>query len=234
MAQKKVYAVKRGRTTGLFASWEECRAQVDGFAGAAYRGFASPREATAWLFGAGAAMPLFDAEPPEADARETAAQEPTESAARAAFVVYTDGSCLKNPGGPGGYAAVILAPDGTVRELSGGAPETTNNRMELSAGIAALGALPEGAPVDFYTDSQYLKNAFTKYWLRSWKKRGWLTAAGTPVKNQDLWRALDEAIARRRVRFYWVKGHAGDRWNERCDALARESAARAGEGGSAR
>ena len=119
---------------------------------------------------------------------------------------------------------IVETKSGTARELSGGEPSTTNNRMELRAGIEALRALPAPALVDFYTDSQYMKNAFTKYWLRNWKRNGWRTATGDPVKNQDLWRALDEEFQRRTVRFHWVKGHAGNRWNERCDELARGEA----------
>lgn len=233
MAQKKVYAVKRGRTTGLFTSWDECRAQVEGFAGAVYKGFASPQEAQAWLFGAGEMASLFGDEPsaPPMRARTkgtpSAASAPKNTEPPADFTVYSDGSCLKNPDGPGGYAAVIVDNrTGTARELSGGEPSTTNNRMELRAGIEALSALPPHATVDFYTDSQYMKNAFTKYWLRNWKRNGWRTATGEPVKNQDLWRALDEAFQSHTVRFHWVKGHAGNPLNERCDALARGEAAK--------
>ena len=111
-----------------------------------------------------------------------------------------------------------------MREISGGEPSTTNNRMELRAGIEALRSLPPHSTVDFYTDSQYMKNAFTKYWLRNWKRNGWQTATGEPVKNQDLWHALDEVFSLHTVRFHWVKGHAGNRWNERCDELARGEA----------
>ena len=230
MAQKKVYAVKKGRSTGLFASWEECKAQVDGFAGAIYKGFASMQEAQAWLFGTEpmTMASLFDDEPPKkspAHKKTVLDEAPASELSSADYVVYTDGSCLRNPDGPGGYAAVIVeTKSGTARELSGGEPSTTNNRMELRAGIEALRTLPPDAVVDFYTDSQYMKNAFTKYWLRNWKLRGWVTATGEPVKNQDLWRALDEEFHCRTVRFHWVKGHAGNRWNERCDALARGEA----------
>ena len=230
MAQKKVYAVKKGRSTGLFASWDECKAQIDGFAGAIYKGFASPQEAQAWLFGSEpmTMASLFDDEPPKkSPSREKTVRAEAQPAdlSPADYIVYTDGSCLKNPDGPGGFAAVIVeTKSGTARELSGGEPSTTNNRMELRAGIEALRALPAPSLVDFYTDSQYMKNAFTKYWLRNWKRNGWRTATGDPVKNQDLWRALDEEFQRRTVRFHWVKGHAGNRWNERCDELARGEA----------
>ena len=160
MAQKKVYAVKKGRSTGLFASWDECKAQIDGFAGAIYKGFASPQEAQAWLFGSEpmTMASLFDDEPPKkSPSREKTVRAETQPAdlSPADYVVYTDGSCLKNPDGPGGFAAVIVeTKSGTARELSGGEPSTTNNRMELRAGIEALRALPAPALVDFYTDSQ--------------------------------------------------------------------------------
>lgn len=249
---KKVYGVKRGRKTGLFMDWEACRAQIEGFPGAVYKGFQTMAEAQAWIWGKGAApfkpAPFRGAEtiPLALDAQETGAQrkegdlaaaerggtgaDVRADASVADYTVYTDGSCLKNPDGPGGFAAVILSRDGTVREVVGGEPHTTNNRMELRAGIEALRALPEGATLDFYTDSQYLQNAFVKRWLSAWQQRGWVTAAGTPVKNQDLWQALRAECGRRNVRFHWVKGHAGHHYNERCDRLARGEALRQAKG----
>ena len=213
---KKFYAVKRGRKTGLFTVWAECAAQVKGFQGAVYKGFMTEEEARAWLGGADART-----EQPRAAAAEMA--EP--SAPDTDYIIHTDGSCLRNPGGAGGWAAVIeTAATGAVEEKSGGAPETTNNRMELTAALMALSAVPEGARVALYTDSQYLKNAFTKFWLPAWKKRGWKKADGEPVLNQDLWVQLDAAFAARQVQFHWVKGHAGNPRNERCDALARAEA----------
>ena len=212
---KKFYAVKRGRKTGLFTVWAECAAQVKGFQGAVYKGFMTEEEARAWLGGADAR-----AEQPRA-----AAEMAAPSAPDADYIIHTDGSCLRNPGGPGGWAAVIeTTATGAVKEKSGGDPETTNNRMELTAALMALSAVPEGARVALYTDSQYLKNAFTKFWLPAWKKRGWKKADGEPVLNQDLWVQLDAAFAARQVQFHWVKGHAGNPRNERCDALARAEA----------
>ena len=212
---KKFYAVKRGRKTGLFTVWAECAAQVKGFQGAVYKGFMTEEEARAWLGGADART-----EQPRA-----AAEMAAPSAPDADYIIHTDGSCLRNPGGAGGWAAVIeTAATGAVEEKSGGAPETTNNRMELTAALMALSAVPEGARVALYTDSQYLKNAFTKFWLPAWKKRGWKKADGEPVLNQDLWVQLDAAFATRQVQFHWVKGHAGNPRNERCDALARAEA----------
>ena len=212
---KKFYAVKRGRKTGLFTVWAECAAQVKGFQGAVYKGFMTENEARAWLGGANART-----EQPRA-----AAEMAAPSAPDADYIIHTDGSCLRNPGGAGGWAAVIeTAATGAVEEKSGGDPETTNNRMELTAALMALSAVPEGARVALYTDSQYLKNAFTKFWLPAWKKRGWKKADGEPVLNQDLWVQLDAAFAARQVQFHWVKGHAGNPRNERCDALARAEA----------
>ena len=212
---KKFYAVKRGRKTGLYTVWAECAAQVKGFQGAVYKGFMTEDEARAWLGGANAR-----AEQPRA-----AAEMAAPSAPDADYIIHTDGSCLRNPGGAGGWAAVIeTTATGAVEEKSGGDPETTNNRMELTAALMALSAVPEGARVALYTDSQYLKNAFTKFWLPAWKKRGWKKADGEPVLNQDLWVQLDAAFAARQVQFHWVKGHAGNPRNERCDALARAEA----------
>jgi ribonuclease HI len=132
--------------------------------------------------------------------------------------IFTDGACSGNPG-PGGWGA-ILRYNGVEKELSGGAPETTNNRMEMMAAIAALEALKRPARVRLYTDSTYLKDGITK-WIHAWKARGWKTASKKPVKNQDLWQRLEAAIAPHQVTWFWVKGHAGHPENERADELAR-------------
>ena len=214
---KKFYSLNLWRKTVLYTVWAECAAQVKGFQGAVYKGFMTENEARAWLGGADART-----EQPRA-----AAEMAAPSAPDADYIIHTDGSCLRNPGGAGGWAAVIeTAATGAVEEKSGGAPETTNNRMELTAALMALSAVPEGARVALYTDSQYLKNAFTKFWLPAWKKRGWKKADGEPGLNQDLWGQLDAAFAARQVQFHWVKGHAGNPRNERCDALARAEAER--------
>ncbi len=134
-------------------------------------------------------------------------------------VIYTDGACRGNPG-PGGWGA-ILKSGARERELSGGEPHTTNNRMELMAAIQALEALNRPCRVELHTDSQYLRTGISE-WLAGWKTRGWKTAAKAPVKNEDLWRRLDEARARHAVDWRWVKGHNGHPLNERADALARQ------------
>ncbi len=130
--------------------------------------------------------------------------------------VYTDGGCQPNPG-IGGWAAILKSGDQTI-EISGGEPETTNNRMELMAVIKALESLPESAKVSLVVDSAYVKNGITK-WMYSWKRNGWKTASGGEVKNQDLWIRLENAIKNHQVAWKWVKGHSGNIWNERCDEL---------------
>ncbi len=132
--------------------------------------------------------------------------------------IYTDGACSGNPG-PGGWGALLIA-KGREKELCGGEPVTTNNRMELFGAIAGLEALTQPAQVRLHTDSQYVRNGITQ-WIHRWKANGWRTADKKPVKNVDLWQRLDGALARHRVEFFWVRGHAGHPENERADALAR-------------
>lgn len=134
------------------------------------------------------------------------------------LTIYTDGGCQPNPG-PGGWGAVILAQGAEPRELAGGEPASTNNRMELTAAIRALESLEAPSRVELVTDSTYLEKGITE-WIAGWRRRGWLTAAKEPVKNRDLWMALDEAAQRHQVRWRWVRGHAGNRFNERAHELA--------------
>jgi ribonuclease HI len=136
--------------------------------------------------------------------------------------VFTDGACSGNPG-PGGWGAVLRW-RGQEKELFGGEPATTNNRMEMTAAIEALRALTRPSVVVLTTDSVYVRDGITK-WVRNWKRNGWRTADKKPVKNMDLWQALDEEVARHEVRWEWVKGHAGHPENERADALARQGVA---------
>ncbi len=134
-------------------------------------------------------------------------------------VIYTDGACSRNPG-PGGWGAILISGEHR-KELHGGEPATTNNRMELLAAIEALAALKHPSRVDLHTDSEYVRNGITA-WIHGWKKRGWKTADKKPVKNVELWQRLDEARARHDVTWHWVRGHAGDTENERADELARQ------------
>lgn len=158
--------------------------------------------------------------------------------------IYTDGACRGNPG-PGGWGVLLLS-DGREREICGGEPETTNNRMELTAAIRGLEALRRACRVTLYTDSDYLRRGIDE-WLPNWKRRGWKTAAKKPVKNEDLWRKLDAVAVRHKVKWRWVKAHSGIPGNERADELAnigleqgfidtgsRATGVRAGRTGSAR
>jgi ribonuclease HI len=137
--------------------------------------------------------------------------------------IHTDGACLGNPG-PGGWAA-LLRYKGREREVVGGEPDTTNNRMELMAAIAALETLTEPCTITLHTDSQYVRQGITQ-WMANWLRRGWKTASGDPVKNRDLWERLHAATGRHVIDWRWVKGHSGDPDNERVDVLARDEAVR--------
>ncbi|HEY7750526.1 MAG TPA: ribonuclease HI [Aestuariivirgaceae bacterium] len=136
--------------------------------------------------------------------------------------IFTDGACSGNPG-PGGWGAVLRFGE-KERELKGGEALTTNNRMELMAAISALEALKRDCAINFYTDSNYLRDGITK-WIHKWRRNGWRTAEKKPVKNAELWQRLDKALGRHRVQWHWVRGHAGHAENERADALAREGMA---------
>ena len=148
--------------------------------------------------------------------------EPHRAPAEQHIVIHTDGACSGNPG-PGGWGAILEWGD-HKKELKGGEPHTTNNRMELMAAISALETLKRPCAVDLHTDSQYLRDGITK-WIHGWKKNGWKTAEKKPVKNVDLWQRLEQALSRHTVRWHWVKGHAGHDLNERADELAREAIA---------
>jgi ribonuclease HI len=139
--------------------------------------------------------------------------------------VYTDGACKGNPG-PGGWGAWLRS-GGRERELCGGEPNTTNNRMELTAVIQALTALKRRCRVQLYTDSEYVRKGITE-WIVNWKRRGWMTTDRQPVKNVDLWQRLDALVRDHDVQWHWVKGHAGDPGNERADLLANRGCVEAG------
>ncbi len=136
------------------------------------------------------------------------------------WLIYTDGACRGNPG-PGGWGAVLYR-RGEKNELSGAEPKTTNNRMELTAPVEALNALPDSSHVTFYTDSLYVKTGLT-LWISNCQRNGWKTSNGKQVRNQDLWQALEQSTQRHVVEWYWVKGHSGDAGNERADELANKA-----------
>ena len=217
--QRKIYAVIRGRKPGIYVDWfgpTGAEAQVRGFAGARYRGFPSLAEAQAWLRDPqGKPVAATAALRSPADAR-SAPTRPGE------IVAYSDGSCLRNPG-PGGYGVVLLRETGR-QELACGFRLTTNNRMELMACRAALEALEEPSAVVLHSDSRYVVQGMEKGWAKKWRANGWLRAGHQPAENADLWRGLLELCERHSVRFVWVRGHAGNAENERCDRLAAAAA----------
>ncbi len=155
----------------------------------------------------------------DARAEDTRATDPNPTGR---VVIHTDGACSGNPG-PGGWGA-ILQWGGHTRELNGGEPHTTNNRMELMGAIMALETLKRPVEVELHTDSQYLRQGIMT-WIHGWKRNGWKTADRKPVKNADLWQRLDAAASRHTVRWHWVRGHAGHDLNERADELARAAIA---------
>ena len=144
----------------------------------------------------------------------------TQNSIRPIVTIYTDGACRGNPG-PGGWGA-ILEYNGRIKNLSGGENNTTNNRMELMAAIKGLEALTQPSLVELYTDSRYVRDGITS-WIKKWKENNWKTSARKPVKNIDLWKALEAALENHEVRWNWVKGHAGNQGNEEVDELARHA-----------
>lgn len=229
MGKRKFYAVVRGRRPGIYDEWfgpGGAEAQIAGVQGAVYKGFATQAEAEAWYTERAGAPPALRPEaarPPRLD------PDPDEAIQAGRVVVFTDGACEGNPG-PGGYAAVLRY--GTQRkEIAGGFARTTNNRMELSAPIAALRVLKGRRAVLIYSDSSYLVNGFQKGWVQRWSANGWQREEGgrsVPVKNADLWRALLALVQQHEVTFVQIPGHAGVPENERCDQLAVAAARQRG------
>jgi len=207
--KKKYYAVLCGQKPGIYAKWpgeNGAEAQVKGFPGARYRAFSTAREAEAWL--------KDPDKPPQA--METGSLE------KGKVIIYADGGCIDNPG-PGGYG-VVLIHDNKRKELSAGYRLTTNNRMELMACIAGLQSLKFPCAVILYSDSRYVVDGMEKGWARRWKSKGWMRNAVQPAENADLWAQLLDLCDNHTVEFSWVKGHAGQAENERCDKLAKKAA----------
>ncbi|MCK9274883.1 MAG: ribonuclease HI [Syntrophales bacterium] len=217
---KKFYAVARGRNPGIYTEWfgpGGAEEQIRAVKGARYKGFSTREEAERWL-GNPSTEPLKSA---------GKAERGDASVTENSVIVYTDGGALGNPG-PGGYGAVII--DGDKRtELSQGFRLTTNNRMELAACIAALKTLKKPSDVVLYSDSSYVVNGITKGWAGKWRANNWMRTKDEAALNPDLWARLLELVEFHRVRFVWVRGHAGNRENERCDELARKAAAGPGK-----
>ena len=215
---KKYYAVARGRKPGIYTAWfgpDGAEAQVRGYAGARYKGFATLDEAREWI-----QNPSY-AGAPARTARLSAQCETVETPPDAIFV-HTDGSSRGNPG-PGGYAAVIVYQNQRT-ELSRGFARTTNNRMELMACIAALEAIETPSDIVLHSDSRYVVNGISLGWARKWQANNWMRTKSERAENCDLWARLLELCEFHRVQFVWVRGHAGHPENERCDALAVRAA----------
>jgi len=225
--KKKYYAVARGRQTGIFSSWfgrGNAEEQVRGFTAARYKGFATVEEARAWLREQQSGQASRQSPARRKPARQQPEQPAAEPPARKEdVVIYTDGGCTNNPG-PGGYGAVIIR-QGKRREISGGFRHTTNNRMELTACIMALKSVESGLSIVLHSDSRYVVNGITKGWAAKWREQGWMRTKTDAAENFDLWDELLELCQERNVRFVWVRGHAGNPENERCDMLATQAAA---------
>jgi ribonuclease HI len=227
MAKKKYYAVAVGRRPGIYTQWfgdAGAQVQVIGYQGAVYKGFATQEEALSFLK-TGPKARKKAARRSTGSKRHPIARSATapEMDHRDRIVIYTDGSSLGNPG-PGGYG-VVIPQDGDDRELSGGFRKTTNNRMELLACIVGLEQFPEPSAVALYSDSRYVVDGITKGWAKGWQRNNWRKSNGGKALNIDLWRRLLRLCDRHEVHFVWVKGHAGNPGNERCDQLATQAAA---------
>lgn len=219
---KKFYAVAKGLKPGIYQTWfgaDGAEVQVKGVQGARFKGFPSRKEAEEWL------------EKPEVSFSRSAPPKKnpiqSSSAPEEDIVIYTDGSALNNPG-PGGYGIVIQQKGRTIQELSGGYRRTTNNRMELLACIMGLSYFKEKKAITLYSDSKYVVDGITKGWAKNWRKRGWKKSNGENALNPDLWERLLTLVETHQVDFRWVKGHAGNPGNERCDVLANTMAAGTG------
>lgn len=225
--KKKFYAVARGQKPGIYTEWfgaNGAEVQVREFPGARYKKFSTLAEAQEFLKESG--------KPKSSKTKSGSSGEKIDVDAaldEGKAVIYTDGGCLNNPG-PGGYGAVLLQKN-TVndkvnrRELSGGFQLTTNNRMELTACIEALKALKqERCPVILFSDSQYVVNGITKGWAKRWRMKGWMRTKEKAAENPDLWAQLLDLCDKHQVVFSWVRGHAGNPGNERCDELATQAA----------
>ncbi len=225
MAIRKYYAVAVGRQPGIYTQWfgpTGAHAQVEGFTGARYKGFPTIEAARAFIDDHAAGRKKAAGKPTRgrSSSRRTAGKAPEPPGDRT--IIFTDGSSLGNPG-PGGYGVVIPTPDGD-RELSGGFRRTTNNRMELLACIVGLEQLSRPSAVALYSDSRYVVDGITKGWAKGWRRNGWRKSNGQPALNTDLWGRLLDLCDLHDVRFVWVKGHAGNPGNERCDELANQAA----------
>ena len=230
MAKKKYYAVAVGRNPGIYYEWygkDGAEVQVTGFPKALFKGFPSLKEAEQFLKNAGKKKTQTQPKPKsyrkDTKRFNVARKAPLKSGG---IIIYTDGGCINNPG-PGGYGIVIIK--GKQREeLSGGFRLTTNNRMELTACIVGLRHLKRPSKVTLFSDSKYVVDGTMKGWAKRWRSNGWMRTKSEPAINPDLWEQLLDLCEMHNVEFVWVKGHAGNPENERCDRLANQAAFKTG------
>ena len=216
MAKKKFYAVAVGRGCGIFTDWTTTEKQVKGFPGAIFKSFLNKADAEKWL-----EDPVYSKKP--SPSRKTPQDVVAPVKHSADIIIYTDGGSINNPG-PGGYGVVIVE-SGQQQEISGGFRLTTNNRMEMVAAIVALRRFETRVEqIQLFSDSSSLVNGIEKGWAGKWQLNGWKRSDGQDVLNIDLWKELIRLTANGNVHFQWVKGHAGNTLNERCDQLAVASA----------
>ena len=223
---KKVYAVFQGHQPGIYNACDEVSEQVKGFKGAKYKSFPRETEAIEWLRECvlhakePVAQQLIDLIKNQIEKKGTGSK-PSLADSSGEIIIHTDGGASPNPG-IGGYG-VVLQKGHKRKELSAGYKHTTNNRMEMMAVIVALQALNEASDVVLHTDSKYIVDSVTKRWVYGWRKRGWKKSDGKRPENVDLWEVLIALLENHQVEFCWVKGHAGNTENERCDALVAEA-----------
>jgi ribonuclease HI len=227
MASKKFYAVAKGKTPGIYTEWlgnNGAEIQVKGFAGAVYKGFLTKEAAEDFIKqNAGKKQGVKPKATPQ-KSKSSPKPKSIITPKDGSIVIYTDGGCLNNPG-PGGYGVVIKNGKKT-KELSGGYRLTTNNRMELMACIVGLGSLKKPSQTSLFSDSKYVVDGIAKGWAERWKSNGWMRTKKEKAINPDLWEKLLVLCGKHDVQFRWVKGHAGNEGNERCDQLANMESAK--------
>jgi ribonuclease HI len=242
--KNKYYAVARGHKPGIYDQWfgaNGAKANIDGFSNAVFKKFSTLEDARSWLkkvtekndfTTAGNQSLALTFTPNNQPAKKSSARskkldptvpsKETPCSSSGQVVIYTDGGCIRNPG-PGGFGAVLKF-KGCRKEISGGYRKTTNNRMELMACIEGLKALKKPCSVVIFSDSKYVVDAIEKGWVTRWRSNGWMRTKTEPAENVDLWEELLKLCNKHKVDFKWVKGHAGNPENERCDLLARQNA----------
>lgn len=231
MVNKKIkfYAVAKGKNPGIYTEWfgeSGAEIQVKGFAGAVFRGFPTREAAEAFIQQNAGKKKGGKPKTPPHKTKTSLKPKPMRLPEDGGIVIYTDGGCLNNPG-PGGYG-VVIKKGKVTKEFSGGYRLTTNNRMELMACIVGLGSLKKNSAVTLFSDSKYVVDGITKGWAKRWQSNGWMKNKRETAVNPDLWEKLLALCEKHDVEFRWVKGHAGNEGNERCDQLANAAAAKVG------